>query len=214
MSKLNAQAFAFVPGAFKFAPPQQAAQSQPPPSEEPVPVSAPTSVEEAPPKVATTVSINISGPESITNSETDSTALPSVEKHDLTSISTQAVSAVPQTSTAKATPTKADVTISSKSQDLLTEKSRTDADAIVHELQKHADSEILDDLFGKQHLNIVFIGHVDAGKSTMGGNLLYITGMVDKRTMEKYEREAKELGRDSWYLSWALDSTPQERAKV
>ena len=37
--------------------------------------------------------------------------------------------------------------------------------------------------------------------------------MVDKRTMEKYEREAKEAGRESWYLSWALDSTPQERAK-
>ena len=47
----------------------------------------------------------------------------------------------------------------------------------------------------------------------MGGNLLYLCGMVDKRTMEKYEREAKEAGRDSWYLSWALDSTPQERAK-
>lgn len=65
----------------------------------------------------------------------------------------------------------------------------------------------------KQHLNIVFIGHVDAGKSTMGGNLLYLCGMVDKRTLEKYEREAKEAGRESWYLSWALDSTPQERAK-
>ena len=62
-------------------------------------------------------------------------------------------------------------------------------------------------------MNIVFIGHVDAGKSTMGGNLLFLSGMVDKRTMEKYEREAKEAGRDSWYLSWALDSTPQERAK-
>ena len=65
----------------------------------------------------------------------------------------------------------------------------------------------------KEHLNIVFIGHVDAGKSTMGGNLLFITGMVDKRTMEKYEREAKDAGRESWYLSWALDSTPQERLK-
>lgn len=58
---------------------------------------------------------------------------------------------------------------------------------------------------GKEHLNIVFIGHVDAGKSTMGGHLLFLTGMVDKRTMEKYEREAKECGRESWYLSWALD---------
>lgn len=48
----------------------------------------------------------------------------------------------------------------------------------------------------------------------MGGQILYLTDMVDKRTMEKFEREAKEAGRESWYLSWALDSTPQERAKV
>ncbi|KAF8627177.1 hypothetical protein AX15_004495 [Amanita polypyramis BW_CC] len=65
----------------------------------------------------------------------------------------------------------------------------------------------------KEHLNIVIIGHVDAGKSTLGGNLLFLTGMVDKRTMEKYEREAKEAGRETWYLSWALDSTPLERSK-
>jgi peptide chain release factor subunit 3 len=63
-------------------------------------------------------------------------------------------------------------------------------------------------------MNIVFIGHVDAGKSTMGGNILYLCGMVDKRTLEKYEKEAKEAGRESWYLSWALDSTSQEREKV
>ncbi|TPX72356.1 hypothetical protein SpCBS45565_g00596 [Spizellomyces sp. 'palustris'] len=66
---------------------------------------------------------------------------------------------------------------------------------------------------GKEHINIVFIGHVDAGKSTMGGHLLFLTGMVDKRTMEKYEREAKELGRESWYLSWALDLNQEERNK-
>lgn len=47
----------------------------------------------------------------------------------------------------------------------------------------------------------------------MGGNLLFITGMVDKRTMEKYEKDAKDAGRETWYLSWALDSTTQERAK-
>lgn len=38
--------------------------------------------------------------------------------------------------------------------------------------------------------------------------------MVDKRTMEKYEKESKELGRESWYLSWALDTGNEERAKV
>uniref|UniRef100_A0A673AA01 G1 to S phase transition 1 n=1 Tax=Sphaeramia orbicularis TaxID=375764 RepID=A0A673AA01_9TELE len=40
----------------------------------------------------------------------------------------------------------------------------------------------------------------------------YLTGMVDKRTLEKYEREAKEKNRETWYLSWALD-TNQERDK-
>ncbi|RWS12008.1 Eukaryotic peptide chain release factor GTP-binding subunit ERF3A-like protein [Dinothrombium tinctorium] len=65
----------------------------------------------------------------------------------------------------------------------------------------------------KEHVNIVFIGHVDAGKSTIGGQLLFLTGMVDKRTLEKYEREAKEKNRESWYLSWALDTNPEERDK-
>lgn len=41
-----------------------------------------------------------------------------------------------------------------------------------------------------------------------------MTGMVDKRTMEKYEKEAKEQGRESWYISWALDTNVEERAKV
>ncbi|KAJ2745805.1 translation termination factor GTPase eRF3 [Coemansia sp. BCRC 34301] len=65
----------------------------------------------------------------------------------------------------------------------------------------------------KEHVNVIFIGHVDAGKSTLGGQILFVTGMVDKRTMEKYEREAKEVGRESWYLSWALDTNQEERAK-
>ena len=51
-------------------------------------------------------------------------------------------------------------------------------------------------------VNIVFIGHVDAGKSTMSGQILKLTGMVDARTLEKYERESKEKNRESWALSW------------
>ncbi|ORE08301.1 hypothetical protein BCV72DRAFT_91446 [Rhizopus microsporus var. microsporus] len=79
--------------------------------------------------------------------------------------------------------------------------------------EEEVDDEIAADLYGKEHLNVVFMGHVDAGKSTMGGNILYLTGMVDKRTLEKYEKEAKEAGRESWYLSWALDTNAEERAK-
>jgi peptide chain release factor subunit 3 len=65
----------------------------------------------------------------------------------------------------------------------------------------------------QEHVNLVFIGHVDAGKSSLGGAILYATGMVDERTMDKFRREAKEAGRESWYLSWALDLTREERAK-
>ncbi|XP_077862239.1 eukaryotic peptide chain release factor GTP-binding subunit ERF3A-like isoform X2 [Saccoglossus kowalevskii] len=65
----------------------------------------------------------------------------------------------------------------------------------------------------KENVNVVFIGHVDAGKSTIGGHIMYLTGQVDKRTLEKYEREAKEKNRESWYLSWALDTNTEERDK-
>jgi translation elongation factor EF-1alpha len=51
--------------------------------------------------------------------------------------------------------------------------------------------------------------HKDAGKSTIGGQIMSLTGMVDKRTLEKYEREAREKSRESWYLSWALDTNQE-----
>lgn len=66
----------------------------------------------------------------------------------------------------------------------------------------------------RPHLNIVFIGHVDAGKSTTCGNILYLTGGVDSRTIEKYEREAKEKNRESWFLAFVMDTNEEERQKV
>jgi translation elongation factor EF-1alpha len=42
-------------------------------------------------------------------------------------------------------------------------------------------------------INIVFIGHVDSGKSTTTGHLIYKCGVIDKRTMEKFEKEAQEV---------------------
>lgn len=65
----------------------------------------------------------------------------------------------------------------------------------------------------KPHLNLVFIGHVDAGKSTLSGNILYLTGQVDKRTIEKFEREAKKLNRESWFLAFIMDTSEEEREK-
>ncbi|ETI37852.1 hypothetical protein L914_15671 [Phytophthora nicotianae] len=65
----------------------------------------------------------------------------------------------------------------------------------------------------REHLNVVLIGHVDAGKSTLSGNLLYLMDMVDKRTIERYEREAKQRNRDSWFLAYIMDTGEEERAK-
>jgi peptide chain release factor subunit 3 len=65
----------------------------------------------------------------------------------------------------------------------------------------------------RPHLNLVFIGHVDAGKSTISGHLLYCTGMVDDRTLEKFEREAKSKNRESWKYAWAMDIGDEERDK-
>lgn len=65
----------------------------------------------------------------------------------------------------------------------------------------------------KKPLNVVLLGHVDAGKSTISGHLLVLTGNVDERTMEKYEKEAKALNRESWKFAFALDTSEQERAK-
>ena len=87
------------------------------------------------------------------------------------------------------------------------------ADLVAQEQSQEVDEDALADMYGKEHVNVIFLGHVDAGKSTLGGSILYVTGMVDERTMDKYKKEAKELGRESWYLSWALDQTKEERSK-
>jgi peptide chain release factor subunit 3 len=88
-----------------------------------------------------------------------------------------------------------------------------DADAVLKEQTADVDDETLQEVYGKEHVNLILIGHVDAGKSTLGGSILYATGMMDERTLEKHKKEAKDLGRESWYLSWALDLTKEERAK-
>ncbi|PNY28095.1 Eukaryotic peptide chain release factor GTP-binding subunit, partial [Tolypocladium capitatum] len=92
-------------------------------------------------------------------------------------------------------------------------KAQRDVDAVTKEQTADVDEETLKEIYGKEHVNIIFIGHVDAGKSTLGGSILWSTGMVDERTMEKYKREAKDLGRESWYLSWVMDLTKEERSK-
>lgn len=91
-------------------------------------------------------------------------------------------------------------------------KGRT-ADELAQAQTADVDASVLEEMYGKEHVNIIFIGHVDAGKSTLGGQVLIQTGMVDERTLEKYKRDAKDAGRETWYISWVLDLNKEERAK-
>jgi elongation factor 1-alpha len=65
----------------------------------------------------------------------------------------------------------------------------------------------------KAHCSLVVIGHVDSGKSTTTGHLIYKLGGIDKRTIEKYEKEAKEMGKSSFKYAWVLDRLKAERER-
>ncbi|OAG35250.1 hypothetical protein AYO21_10586 [Fonsecaea monophora] len=107
----------------------------------------------------------------------------------------------PAPSSGKSSPTPADA------------KKQRNADEVAQSQTADVDASVLEEMYGKEHVNIIFIGHVDAGKSTLGGQVLIQTGMVDERTLEKYKRDAKDAGRETWYISWVLDLNKEERAK-
>jgi len=65
----------------------------------------------------------------------------------------------------------------------------------------------------KVHINLVVIGHVDSGKSTTTGHLIYKCGGIDKRTIEKFEKEANEMGKGSFKYAWVLDKLKAERER-
>lgn len=65
----------------------------------------------------------------------------------------------------------------------------------------------------KVHINLVVIGHVDSGKSTSTGHLIYKCGGIDKRTIEKYEKEAAEAGKASFKYAWVMDKLKSERER-
>jgi len=65
----------------------------------------------------------------------------------------------------------------------------------------------------KTHVNLVVVGHVDAGKSTTTGHLIYKCGGIDKRTIEKFEKESAEMGKSSFKYAWVLDKLKAERER-
>jgi len=63
----------------------------------------------------------------------------------------------------------------------------------------------------KPHISLVVIGHVDSGKSTSTGHLIYLCGGIDERTIQKFQKEAEMIGKGSFAFAWVLDKLKAER---
>ena len=58
---------------------------------------------------------------------------------------------------------------------------------------------------------VYLLGHVDAGKSTLMGHLLFQLGFVGKKAMHKFEQDSRKAGKGSFAYAWVLDETEEER---
>jgi elongation factor 1-alpha len=65
----------------------------------------------------------------------------------------------------------------------------------------------------KPHMNLVIIGHVDHGKSTLVGRIMLDTGQFPAHMLEKYKEEAKAKGKESFALAWIFDNLKEERER-
>jgi len=65
----------------------------------------------------------------------------------------------------------------------------------------------------KPHINLVFIGHVDHGKSTLVGRLLYEVGEISEQKMKNLKAEAEKIGKGSFEFAWVMDSLKEERER-
>lgn len=93
------------------------------------------------------------------------------------------------------------------------EQANKKVSAAIKDINVEPDENIVAVDETRQPASFVFIGHVDAGKSTICGNIIYSMGIVDQRQIEKFKKEAKDKGRDSWWLAYVMDSSDEEKAK-
>ena len=66
---------------------------------------------------------------------------------------------------------------------------------------------------GKEHLSIVICGHVDSGKSTTTGHLIFELGGINEREMQKLKDEAERLGKSSFAFAFFMDRQKEERER-
>ncbi len=65
----------------------------------------------------------------------------------------------------------------------------------------------------KPHINVVFVGHVDHGKSTTVGRLMYDSGVIDEQAMRKLKEKAQELGKAGFEFAFVMDNLKEERER-
>jgi elongation factor 1-alpha len=65
----------------------------------------------------------------------------------------------------------------------------------------------------KPHMNLVFIGHVDHGKSTLVGRMLLDTGHIEQHIIDKYKEQAQAKGKGSFEFAWVMDGLKEERER-
>lgn len=75
------------------------------------------------------------------------------------------------------------------------------------EYEKHLSS------IARPRINLVVVGHVDAGKSTLVGHLLHKLGQINSKQMHRFEVDSKRSGKASFKYAWAMDETAEERAR-
>ena len=83
----------------------------------------------------------------------------------------------------------------------------------IQKTKLNIQEELADRRKGKEIMNLVVVGHVDAGKSTLMGHLLFLLGEVSDKVMTKHERESQKIGKASFKFAWALDETSEERER-
>jgi elongation factor 1-alpha len=65
----------------------------------------------------------------------------------------------------------------------------------------------------KEHMNLVFIGHVDCGKSTTVGRILYETGAISEQVLNRLKEEASKLGKATFEFAFVMDALKEERER-
>ncbi|KAG1655524.1 hypothetical protein FOA52_000004 [Chlamydomonas sp. UWO 241] len=202
----NPNAGGFTPGGFAPPPPPPPARAQPPP-----PAPSPAMMQQAqyappPPAPAPTpqpVPAPAAAPAPAPRPQAKAEPAPAASDMDVDSLDAPAADEL----AAKV----AEVSV----KDEVCEE-RVVVDETTYTFDESAINKAYEELIAadaRDHLNVVFIGHIDAGKSTLAGQILFLTGGVDKRTIEKYEKEAKDKNREGWYMAYIMDTNEEERTK-